>query len=637
MKKTKITHIIAFICLLLLVMVVAIKGRNFFVLSSKETSIKSGLTEEQQEFNTYLDNLFRQEIIGNTINLHYTLKSPENYGISSYAVTYGDINKEVHKMCMVSLENMQAALESFDMEKLTTEQQITYDILKKDIETEALIKDLYLYQEPLRASTGVQAELPILLAEYTFYDEQDVQDYLELLQQMPDYFKQILMLEMEKANEGLFMSEFAAESIINQCQNFIADKDNNYLISTFNDKIEAMGENTVTQPTMQEEIALQEQLELQEESEISSEKINQLEKEVQSQERSSITIEEQEAYKEKNKKLITENVIPAYEMLIQGLEKLKSSGKNQQGLYYLPKGVDYYEYLVKTYVGSDMTVDNMIEATKNQRAADITEAAKLLSENPDLLLETASYVYEQQEPIAILQELQKKMEKDFPKAPDTNFTIKYVHPSLEKHMAPAFYLSVPIDDISQNCIYINGSSNYQELKLYTTLAHEGFPGHLYQNIMERSQDFSAIRSILGSSGYSEGWATYVEMISYTYADIEPELALLLQKDQSALLSLYASADMGIHYQGWSLEEMMEFFGEYQITDKATLTEIYQLIVEEPAHYLKYYIGYLEFLNLKDYAKEIFGEQYSDYQFHKALMKLGPAPFSVLKKYLMEYY
>lgn len=204
-------------------------------------------------------------------------------------------------------------------------------------------------------------------------------------------------------------------------------------------------------------------------------------------------------------------------------------------------------------------------------------------------------------------------------------------------MAPAFYLAIPIDDISQNSIHINGSNNYQKLKLYTTLAHEGFPGHLYQNVMERSQGFSPVRSLLGASGYSEGWATYVEMISYSYADLDADLSALLMRDQSALLSLYATADMGIHYDGWSQEDMIKFFAEYQITDKEVLAEVYQMIVEEPAHYLKYYIGYLEFLNLKEQAKNMYGKDYSDYRFHEALMKMGPAPFSLLEKYLPEYY
>lgn len=547
---------------------------------------------QQEEFDDYVNQLFRHEITGNTISMHYTLKNPENYGIDSYQVTYGELSQESHEASVAAMENVEAALEGFSKKKLDVSRQLTFDILKEETEVELSGKEFYFYQEPLRPSTGIQTELPVLLAEYTFYRERDVQDYLELLEQMPEYFQQIMLFEMEKANRGLFMAEFAAEDIISQCRNFIADPENNYLLSTFSDKIEAM---------------------------------------------EGLSEEQKQSYQEQNQRAVSEKVIPAYEMMIQALEKLKKSGKNQQGLCYLEKGVEYYEYLLKTYTGSDWTVEEMQKATEEKRAEDMTAAAKLLAENPNLLTQAASYAFAQQEPGAILLELQEKMKKDFPAPPDTSFTVKYVHPSLEEFMAPAFYLAVPIDDITQNSIYINNANHYQKLKLYTTLAHEGFPGHLYQNIMERSQEFPAIRSILGTSGYSEGWATYVEMISYSYAELDGTLSSLLQRDQSALLSLYATADLGIHHDGWSFEKMVEFFGEYQIKDEETLTEIYQLIVEEPAHYLKYYIGYLEFLHLKESAEKLYGEQYSDYRFHEALMKMGPAQFSILEKYLPEYY
>lgn len=546
----------------------------------------------QDDFDSFIEKLFQSEISANTINMHYTLRNPENYGISDYNVTYGEISEESHQRSVAALENIASILNNFSVKQMDISRNLTYDILKDEIETQMEGADFYLYQEMLRPSTGVQAELPVLMAEYAFYDEKDVQDYLILLKQTPEYFRQILLFEIEKANKGLFMSDFAVGDIINQCKNFVEGGDNNYLITTFDDKIDQL-----------EEISDQQKI----------------------------------FYKEQNQNAVMEFVIPAYETMIKGLEKLKGSGKNQEGLCHFPKGTEYYEYLVKSYTGSEKSVDEMIKATEQQRAKDMTEAAKILSEHPELLNQSTSYAFAQQDPNAILQELQGKMQKDFPTPPDTSFTIKYVHPSLEEYMAPAFYLSVPIDDISQNSIYINGSNNYQKLKLYTTLAHEGYPGHLYQNVMERSQNFPLIRSLLGTSGYSEGWATYVEMISYSYADIDSQLSSLLQKDQSALLSLYATADMGIHYKGWSLSDMMDFFGEYQIKDKETLTEIFHLIVEEPAHYLKYYIGYLEFLQLKEYAEDIFGDQYSDYKFHEALMKIGPAQFKIIKKYLPEYY
>lgn len=593
MKKRKILRLALLLCFGAALLITSLGVHDYLKSHSDGTPAHSDSREKYQEkFDTYLESLFSQEVTASTINLHYTLKNPENYGIDDYTVTYGDVSRDSYQASFLALENIRKVLESYDPKKLDTPRRLTYDILYAETELDLTAADLYLYQEMLRPSTGVQAELPVLMAEYAFYDEGDVQDYLALLGKTQDYFRQILLFQMEKANHGLFMSQFAAEDIISQCRNFIADKENNYLIETFADKIDAM---------------------------------------------EGLTEEQKQSYKEQNSQAVADSVVPAYEMMAHGLEKLKLSGKNQQGLCYLPEGKAYYEYLVKSYTGSNRTVEQMQEAATQKRAQDMSQAAKLLSENPDLLTQTASYAFAQQDPTAILTELLGKMKQDFPAPPDTNFTVKYVHPSLEEFMAPAFYLAVPIDDITQNSIYINGSNNYQKLKLYTTLAHEGYPGHLYQNVMERSQKFSTIRSLLGTSGYSEGWATYVEMVAYQYADMDHKLAQLFQLDQSALLSLYATADMGIHYDGWSLARMKEFFGEYQITNEEALTDVYQLIVEEPAHYLKYYIGYLEFLDLKEYAEKRYGEAYSDYRFHEALMRMGPAQFPVLREYLEAFY
>ena len=166
--------------------------------------------------------------------------------------------------------------------------------------------------------------------------------------------------------------------------------------------------------------------------------------------------------------------------------------------------------------------------------------------------------------------------------------------------------------------------------------HEGYPGHLYQTIMTASYGIPSIRSILNYPGYTEGWATYVEMISYHYTGLDENLATMLQLNQSAILSLYSTADFGIHYDGWSFDDTKTFFSKYGFKDEATIREIYELIVEEPGHYQKYFIGYLEFLQLRNTAKKRMGNEYSNKLFHEAVLRMGPAPFPILEKYL-EYY
>lgn len=552
-----------------------------------------GADKTQQSFSDYTNQIFCSEITASTLNMHYNLAHPENYGISDYKVTYGTVSADSSMEVSVLLENWMGKLRSFKKKDLTLDQQMTYDIMMDYAEKELSATGYEMYDEILRPSTGFQSQLPVLLAEYNFYDEQDIQDYLKLISATPDFFHQIMDFERKKAEQGLFMADFAIEDIVQQCNNFTEDPQNNYLLSTFDSRISEMSDQ--------------------------------------------LTAEQIGVYIEENRKRVLEQLIPAYQTMASEMEALKGMGKNSGGLCGLPEGREYYRCLVADVTGSERSVEEMQKQTNAQREQDMTDMRSIAAKNPDIGEKCANYQLPTEDAELILEDLQAKMQDDFPKPPEVEYDVKSVHPSLEEYTAPAFYLTPPIDDISQNCIYINESKGDEKLKLYTTLAHEGFPGHLYQNVMERSSGLAPIRSLFGSSGYAEGWATYVEMQSFYYSDVDTEVAAYLQKNQSALLSLYATADMGIHYDGWTLRDTVDFFQEYHITDKQTIREIYQLIVEEPAHYLKYYIGYLEFLNLKEYAKKEYGEDYSNYRFHHALMKMGPAPFAILKKYLPKYW
>ena len=560
-----------------------------FLLLSRPAD--DSLKKSYDDFDCFCTDLFRESITSNTINLHYTLADPASYGIKDYNVSLGTIGKESHEKSLLELENANHILSGFSTKDLSVSQQMTHDVLSDYINVELSASPYYYYDELLRSSTGTQAELPILLAEYTFRNEQDVKDYLTLLSQLDGYFKQICAFEQEKSKAGLFMSDFAAKNILAQCEQFLDSKDDHYLVNTFSTRIDAA---------------------------------------------EFLTAEQKDAYKAKNAQIFTEHVLPAYEHLKNCINELCGTGKNEQGLCYLPEGKSYYTYLIRSCTGTSDSIPELETLVKNRRDSDLSSISALLKKNPSLAAASASYDLDDSDPTAILNHLKDEITADFPAPVDTTFTVKYVDDALSDFLAPAFYLTAPIDDISQNCIYINPKSSYTKIKLFTTLAHEGYPGHLYQTVMTSSYGIPTVRSILNYPGYTEGWATYVEMLSYHYAGLDEDLASILQFNQSAILSLYATADFGIHYEGWSFDDTCSFFAEYGFTDPSTIREIYELIVEEPGHYQKYYIGYLKFLQLKETAKALLKDDYNDALFHEAILRMGPAPFPILEKYLPVY-
>lgn len=230
----------------------------------------------------------------------------------------------------------------------------------------------------------------------------------------------------------------------------------------------------------------------------------------------------------------------------------------------------------------------------------------------------------------MISRLQKEILTDFPAPPQTEVEICHVDPALSEYLAPAFYITAPIDDISHNRIYINDAKNNTDIYYFTTLAHEGYPGHLYQTICTSSYGAPEVLSLLNYPGYTEGWATYTEMQSFYYAGLDPDLASLLQHNQAATLSLYATADIGIHYFGWEKEKNAAFWSEYGVDDTATVKRITDLILEEPGNYLKYYVGYLKFRQMREQLA-LENKSFSVSAFHEAILRTGPSPFSVLEE------
>ncbi|MFR3386164.1 MAG: DUF885 domain-containing protein [Lachnospiraceae bacterium] len=548
---------------------------------------------EDQRFENYTDQLFRQELSGNTLSLHYTLKNPATYNIVNSSVSLGTYQTDTSNLS-ASLENSLSLLHSYDKTKLSKRNQATYEILENHLSYSLKSSQYLLYEEPLASLTGAQAQLPILLSEYQFYTKQDVDTYLALLAETPEYFASILDFEEEKSKHGLFMSKPQADAIIDECETFINLQNNNFLYSSFEQRLQTLN----------------------------------------------LPKKEKEAYVEKNVDSIKQYVYPAYEQLMQGLHELKNSGINSGGLCHLPEGDKYYELLTAIETGSSRSIPELQELTKKHIAEDLASIQKTLSslstETPSPssdLFKSQGVVLEDSNPASILSSLRGNLSGHFPAPPNVNVQIKYVSQEMQNFLSPAFYLIPALDNTEENIIYINNGHISDDLSLYTTLAHEGYPGHLYQTTYFARKNPSPIRHLLDCGGYTEGWATYSEMLSYYFAPIKKTQATLMQKNSSILLGLYALADMGIHYDGWSLLDTTTFFRGYGITDTKAIEEIYQLILSDPANYLKYYIGYVEFLELKKEAMTLWGKEFTQERFHKAVLDMGPAPFDLIRKYI----
>lgn len=552
-----------------------------------------GITENGK-FEAFTQEVFRNEVSGSSLTLHYSLAHPEKQGIRRKTASLGTVPTDMqntYKVC----QQYEDKLKAFRYSHLSTENQMTLDSMLLYYHTEKSLGDNYLLQEPLGPSLGIQAQLPVLLAEYAFYEDRDISDYLNLLTTIRPYFQSIIKFEQKKSQAGFFMSDSTLDRILAQCSAFIRNPDENYMLDIFRTKISDYGK---------------------------------------------LSGSEQQTLILTHQNLMKTEVIPAYQELMTGLEALRGTGKNPRGLAYFKGGKAYYLYLLQSQTGTYVPVKEIEKRLSRQLSSEIGIVGNMLRQNPELLTTLDKGIsFTEIRPAQMLSSLQKKISSDFPPLEDVSFELKTVHDSMKDYLSPAFYLTPPMDTGTPNVIYINPSANYQGLELFTTLAHEGFPGHLYQTVSFERQNPSGIRNLLDTSGFAEGWATYVEPFAYEYAadyildSSASDLAHLAWLNRSINLCMYSLLDIEIHYNGWNQAEAASFLKAFGIEDSTVISEIYQYILETPGNYLKYYWGYLSLLDLRTAEQKRLGQDFDMKDFHRRVLKIGGVQFPVLEKYI----
>ena len=537
-------------------------------------------------FDRFTMEVFRHEIASSTLNLHYTLTDPKAYKIKEKEPSFGSFQQTLIDEELSYLETCQEKLARYQKGHLSDTQRLTADILDWWITGQLLAKDYYYYQEPLGPTLGIQAQLPVLLAEYPFRKKADIDTYLELLSVLPVYFEEIALFEKEKSEEGLFMNDEILDKILAQCESLFPMDQTHFLHTTFQERLEACD---------------------------------------------FLDEDQRIAYEAKNLKTLSHYVEPAYQTLCEVLNNLRGTGKNLYGLYHTPEGIEYYEYLLKYSIGTDLSMAKIHQMLEAQMEDDYETLLYAIHQNNNLL-DMEQDVEALNSPKEILENLQTQIEEDFPESSEVSWQIKEVPSSLAAYLSPAFYMTPAIDAPQQNIIYINPARKPDRTELITTLAHEGYPGHLYQNSFENTEDYPAVRNLFYIGGYTEGWGLYSEFYAYDFLGLSKEEGDFLRAATSLNYAVCASLDLSIHGEGWTEEDCLTYLAAFGITDQEKVHQLYLNILEEPSNYLKYYLGYLEICNLKESALTL-SSDWTLYDFHTWFLKMGPAPFDILREQL----
>lgn len=602
-------------------------------------------------FDHFAKQFFVDELCQNPLTFHFAIQNNDSLSIDEKKLALPVYKAKSALSSGKEIYSLLDDLHKIPVNRLSQNNQVLYCQLEETLTLASELSAYPYFADPCSPDSGVPSQLPLLLAEYRFDDKTDVDCYLQILAQLPDYYDGLTLYEQEKAANGLFMSDTAADKIIRQCSDLMGkgslSQSHHFLKETFSDKLQ----NLI----------------------ISGQ----------------LTAEEKKSYEMEHDRLLTTVVAPTYEKLADNLTLLKGNINGapsvSHGLAYYTGGKEYYKLLLRQETGSNRSIEDIKVLLLNDLKTNYELLVKLMRKNPtlqQLFLKDTNFL-PAMSPEEILSANASLLKDRYPDADTVSCEIKEVNSSMQPYTAPAFFMIPPIDNLSENTIYLNPQDTSAPLELFTTLAHEGYPGHLYQNLYVhnywKEAHISPLKSVLNYEGFVEGWAIYTELDSYrtaatvacqipsaekstenladntadnanqplsftTDAKTIEQYYLACRLNRQIQLAFYCLLDIAIHYEGIlqnNVEQLLSLIG---IHDHAAITALYDYIVEEPCNYLKYYLGYLEIMELKKQAAKqwnytkpvtIACDAVFDYRFHCFLLQNGPNSFATLSQLLSE--
>lgn len=560
-----------------------------FILGLSLSITASGVpvhADESEDFQKFMNDQFVEAMEDDYTTMHFTVKDYASYGIEKPDVNIGEADWDDYASDKEDAEDALKKLHQFDYDSLSDEEKTDYDTLEFSLQNTIDINSYPYFDFLFSREEGVLDNIVTSLTEFVFYQKEDIDDYLKVVDSVDDYLDDCIDITEKQAEKGYFLNNDQLKNTEEYIDDFVDKKDDSQLITIFNKNVEAFDG-------------------------LSQDEINN--------------------YEAENKDLVLNQVIPAYQKVEDTLEKLKGSrDKNSDySVYSLKDGPAYYAALAryKTSMNTDVqTMFNVCDDFLQRNIPDFYQVMQTEDYEETLDFDNADDV---------LQYLQDHIGEVMPEGPEVTYTASYLDPSVANGSIVAYYMEPPIDDMKDNVIKINGDNISDTNELYETLAHEGFPGHLYQTTYFLNTNPPAVRSALSMMGYQEGWGMYAEMQAFDIADMNADAKAYNQLNTSINYVLDAAADLGVNGLGWSKNDLEDYLNQIGLNSSAA-DDLYDFVVSEPGTLLPYGVGLAEFMTLQSKAKNIQKTKFDMKSFNKVLLDNGGRPFESVEKDVDNY-
>lgn len=547
---------------------------TFLLISSILTPIHA-----EESFSEFEDELFQEMMSEDYTTLHFSLRDYQKYGIEKPEVNIGDASWDEYEDSVEDCDEYLKKLQSFDYDSLSETEQKDYRTIAFYLERNKELNSYPYFDWAFNSAEGVIDNLLTTFTEFVFYEKEDIDDYLTTLASVLAYLDQCLENTKKQAAEGYFLTDAMLKETEDAIEKFVDKKDDNELIKIFDENIDAFD---------------------------------------------GLSAEEKEAYKKKNQEIVLNAYIPSYEKVAEELQKLKGTRKADYNVSSLDGGSEYYATLAKYKTSIDADVETILDICTQYIEKSVDELYDIMQNHSEVTEETLDFDSAED----VLSYLEGHLDA-FPALDKVYYNVQYLDPSVANDSIVAYYLSPPVDDMGDNVIKINGDNVSDVIDLYTTLAHEGFPGHLYQTNYYIQQQPSLLRTQLTMMGYQEGWGMFAEGQALHVSGLS-EYASEYQKINIELnYVLSAAVDLGVNGLGWSTKDVSKYLDNLDL-NSSIAKDLYDFATLQPGTILPYGVGVAMFELLENKAKNALGNDFDQKAFNEVLLNDGNRPFEVVE-------
>lgn len=540
----------------------------------------------------------------------------EQVGIKGHNAEWNDDSIAAGDRDLALLEEIMAGVDEYDPDKLTESERLSVLVLKELLGDPEEMRRFRFHNYPVNQLFGLQNSIPRFLDTFHRVNEpEDAEHYISRLSKIGTKLDQNMEGLLIREEMGIIPPSFVIDKSVEIMENFVAQPpEENVLYVSFQEKLGKAD---------------------------------------------AISEAQRAAFLEAAREQIETVAYPAYQRYIDYFAGLRESSTNDAGVWKLPDGEAFYNYMLRTITTTNMTADEIHElglAEVDRIQAEMLEIFAAEGYDPSLgikalfdeLAEDDRFYYPDtdegraqilEDYAKIIDEIEAGMSQAFNMMPKAGVEVRRV-PEFSEKTAPGAYYNGPSRDGSRPGIFYANLYDIKATPKYgmRTLAyHEAVPGHHFQTALQTEMEgVPQFRKEAGFTAFSEGWALYAEQLAWEMGYQEDPYDNLGRLQAELWRAVRLVVDTGIHARRWTREQAIDYMlGNTGIAESDVVSEIERYIVI-PGQATAYKVGMLELLRLRDEAQQALGDDFDLREFHDVVLGNGDLPLIAVRQQVMKY-